>query len=259
MINTKFVNVETIMEKVRKKLPPTTEINIDDIVEDIWEALSLIGAVQTYITLYSIVSVDNYRAKLPEWLHKLNEVRFLTTDTLDNITDEQLAQLNTSAFQMTTVLDTFDSSSNHDNIGNSMGYRYVLKNGYIHTTFEKGIIEISYDAMPMDTDMTPLVPDNVHYINAVMWFIVKSYLWKLMVRDVKYQTLFDYADSQWNFYVNSAATKAKIPGKDGLQALMNKFLRIVPNLHRNANSAYYRYPNTTSAQLDASYASQSNI
>jgi hypothetical protein len=250
MINTKYVKCDSIIEKVKKDLPPAVEINIDDIVEYVWEALAKIGAPMTYITLYSVVEVSNYRAKLPEWLHKVNQVRFLSTTIVDINDETALANLNKSGYLMSTIIDTFDLSSNTNNVGDPLGYRYILKNNYIHTTFEEGLIEVSYDAMPMDTDGLPLIPDDIYFIEAVKWYIMKGYLWRLMMRDMEYKSIFQYADEQWNFYVNSASTNAKIPDRDGLQALMDKFLRIMPNLHRNIKYTYYKLPQLTTSQLD---------
>lgn len=251
MINSKYISVEAIAEKVKKDLPPVIDINIDDIVEYVWDALAKIGAHNTLITLYSIIEVDGFKAKLPIWLHELQGVRFLSSDIQPTvITDEYVEKLNKYSYQMATVLDVFDLSSLENNVSGTLGHRYILKDSYVHTTFEHGLIEIAYAAMPIDTRGLPLIPDNVYYMEAVKWYIIKSYLWRLSIRDTTYLTLFTYAESQWNFYVNSAASAAKIPDRDGLQALMEKFLRIVPNLHRNIKYTFYRNPMLSKDQLN---------
>lgn len=245
MINGKHVDMDFIMEKVKKDLPPSIEINEEDIVEFTWEALAKIGAPNTYITLYSILDVNNYRAKLPGWLHNLKEVRFITHDEL-NITDENtINNIPRYSYKMATVTDSFDISTNVNNVGEKQGHRYIIKSNYIHTTFEKGAIEIAYESMPIDTDGRPLVPDDIYYIEAVKWYIIKSYLWRVSMRDTTFYSIYQVADSEWKFYVNSASNKAKIPNRDGLHALMDKFLRIVPNLHRNVRYTYYRSPEYT--------------
>ena len=67
MINSKYVTVDTIMEKVKKDLPPTVDINIDDIVEYVWEALDILGvdridhgnAITTDKELMARIAKDN--------------------------------------------------------------------------------------------------------------------------------------------------------------------------------------------------------
>jgi hypothetical protein len=249
MINHLYVNLETIIERVKKDLPPGIEVNEEDVVEYIWEALAKIGAPDIYVTLYSLLAVENYKTQLPGWIQKLNSVRYISRD-ITLIDDEEAINIAAkSGYIMETVIDTFDLSSNVNNLGKSLGYRYVVKDRYIHTTFEEGIIEISYDAFPLDEQARPVIPQHIYFIEAVKWYIINRYLWRMMVRDTTWYDMYILAEREWLHYCNAASTVAKIPNKDGLFALMNKFLRILPNLHRNFRFTYYKDPVYTKDDL----------
>jgi hypothetical protein len=47
----------------------------------------------------------------------------------------------------------------------------VLNPNYLQTSFETGEVVFYYEALPLDSEGFPLVPDNAHYIEALGWFL----------------------------------------------------------------------------------------
>lgn len=242
-MNGKYVNVNTVMEKVYKNLPPQSHVNREDVVEWIWEAVSKIGAVEgNFIPMYAYLIINDYQARLPQFLQSIINVSFVTTETeLISNTDE-LAQK--ERYYMSTALETWHKDFNSpDTYSNNKGYRYKINNGYMTTTFKEGIVEIAFTSFPVDEAFEPMIQENVYTIEAVVWYITKQTLYRMWMANPMYQAHFEYAERQWNFYVNSAKTSVVIPNEDGRVALADKFLRILPvDLHRNPINRRYARP-----------------
>jgi len=238
MLNSKTVNINTIIERVKKDFPRTEEINREDVIEWVWEALSKIAAPAQYVEMYSLIKVQNYKGRLPSWLHEVKLVRYLTDDISLYDNEQALEDARKSGIQLHLSLDPFllSEGTTEGRYGLPVSNKvYILDQNYIKIPYQEAILEVVYNALPLDTNNEPLVPQEIYYIEAVKWYCVMKLAWRLYVMDQTYQSIFQYAEREWLHYVNSASEKAKIPNEDGLVALRNQYLRIVPNLHRNRN------------------------
>jgi hypothetical protein len=244
-----YTNVDSIIERVYKNSPPGVELNREDVVEWIWEAISKIGGVKGhYMELSAMLVIDEYRAKLPAYLEKVTEVSFVSNN-VDEIDNPDLISKGYRLL-MAEALETWfqDEPMNSPH----KGTRYKIKNGYIYTTFEKGIVEVAYKSFPVDENLEPIVVTHVYVLEAITWYITMKCLWRAIVRDITYKPLYEEAKAQWAFYCNSAATYRMMPDIGEGTALNNKYLRIVPNTlwRNNTNRNSYIYPSVTRDQLN---------
>lgn len=250
MQNGKYVKLDNIIERLYGKIPDTITINKSDIVEWVWEAMSKIAVEFEFYDLYAFLVVEDYKTILPNFLEDIIQVSYVTHDTslINNETELQ----NNTRYLMTTALEGFFQDKSNNNLGyEDKGYRYKVRDNYIHTTFEKGIIELYYRAFPVDENFEPMIPQNVYMIEAVTWYIVKELLWRGFMVNDSYEKQYRYADEKWQFYVNSAASSMMIPNEDGMHALVNKYTRILPiGVWRNNTLRRYSSPVITSDQLN---------
>lgn len=116
---------------------------------------------------------------------------------------------------------------------NSTDFTYVINGGYIKTNKKSGYLMIAYQAIPLDVDGFPMIPDDPAYMEAVYWYITMKLLyseWKEgRVRDAVYYE----ARRSWNFYAKQAYGNALMPNYDELESIKNTWLRLIPNINEH--------------------------
>ena len=115
-------------------------------------------------------------------------------------------------------------------------YTYLVFPGYIKTAMKEGYLMLSYQAVPVDTEGYPMIPDDESFEEAIYWYINMKLTypeWKAgRVRDVVYYD----TRSSWNFYRKQAYASAMMPNVDQLEAIKNAWLRLVPEIHEHGNA-----------------------
>jgi hypothetical protein len=133
--------------------------------------------------------------------------------------------------QLTALLYNSSSPlSTRDNVSLSDPYTYVVTGNYIKTNIRTGYLMISYQAVPVDDEGYPMIPDDESFEEAIYWYINMKLTypeWKLgRVRDAVYYD----AKSSWNFYRKQTYASAMMPNTDQLESIKNAWLRLVPEI-----------------------------
>ncbi len=115
--------------------------------------------------------------------------------------------------------------------GNTQDYRIDLDT--ITVGFKTGNLTIQYQAIPIDEEGFPLVPDTPMYDDALFWRIASmmALQGKLKNKDLS----FDYCDQKWKRYCRGAYSDSMMPDLDGMERLKNQFYQLKPNLHQYDN------------------------
>jgi len=124
-----------------------------------------------------------------------------------------------------------DSGSSKDNYTTFTGdITFVITPGWIKTNQEIGYLLLSYQAIPVDKDGYPLVPDDESFLEALYWYINMKLMypeWKEgRVRDAVYYD----ARRSWNYYCKQAYGNALMPDSEKLESIKNSWLRLVEEI-----------------------------
>lgn len=113
-------------------------------------------------------------------------------------------------------------------IDNSFGFQYNIKPGYIMTNVPCGFLKLSYNAVPMDEDGYPMVPDLASFSEAVYWYIAMKFLYPKKLRGELHRD--DYYDIKrsWNFYRQQAYAELLMPNQDEMESIKNNWNKLVP-------------------------------
>ena len=134
---------------------------------------------------------------------------------------------------MLTQMANTSSNKSPDSVLNTTGdLTYVINGSYINTNQRDGYIMMAYQAVPVDVDGYPLVPEDDSFLEALYWYIVvKLYYpeWRQgTIRDAVYYD----ARRSWNFYCKQAYGNALLPNADQLESIKNDWLRLKPELNQ---------------------------
>jgi hypothetical protein len=115
-------------------------------------------------------------------------------------------------------------------------YTYLVFPGYIKTALKDGYLMVSYQAVPVDNEGYPMIPDDESFEEAIYWYINMKLTypeWKMgRIRDAVY---YDTRNS-WNFYRKQAYGHSMMPNVDQLEAIKNAWLRLVPEINEHGNA-----------------------
>jgi hypothetical protein len=106
---------------------------------------------------------------------------------------------------------------------------YFINADKIKTSFETGVLCLSYMAFPTDKDCYPMLPDDISFKEAMFWYVYK----KLLLRNPNFKPNgMDYpmAEGQWKYYCTQARNAANYPDIDRMESFMNQWVRLIPNM-----------------------------
>ena len=118
---------------------------------------------------------------------------------------------------------------------------YFINANKIKTSFETGVLCVSYMAFPTDEDCYPMLPDDISFKEAMFWYVYK----KLLLRNPNFKPNgMDYpmAEGQWKYYCTQARNAANYPDIDRMESFMNQWVRLIPNMSNHDD--YFNDVNT---------------
>lgn len=253
MLSGKYVNTDFILNRVFELGLRPQVIEREEVKEMIFDIMDLIAAPNLYfdktaeltvIDGYTAVPCDFYKLydggirHLPSGIHLVYspDVYFRspnnrfdvatavdTTSVPDGIVQGIVADYwtNTSGYSgvsggSVSGVPVFTSS-----VGIAGYPTYKLENSKIYTGFDEGIIEIAYQAFPVDDNEEPLIPDNARVINCVVYNIARRIALRLFMKDELSQQKYELLNQEALWYMASAQNAARIPNQDKMEILAN--------------------------------------
>jgi hypothetical protein len=214
----KFISVNYAIRKIINNLGINDkEVALDDYIEWIGEALQYIGSYYQYCEKPAIIEIEDYKGELPCDFCKLISIKN-GYDNLRNNFNKQLIGNNTQ------VLNKAKHSERD----------YNLNGDVITVSFRKGTLHIQYLAIPLDSDGLPMIPDDINYLDAMVW----KCAYQLSIRGYTFKSAqlnnFQWVEAKWNRYCLQARTSLNSPDLDALERIKNIVVRFKPDLN-----AYY--------------------
>lgn len=198
-----------------------------DLAELIGEAILLIGAKPQYQDNFALVNIKDYRGILPCKPEVIETIRSVDTGSGARVSTDSFAG------------SPNDKSPAQQHTSRWMNMdEYVIKGNVIHVeTMQEGQLEVKYQSLKTDDRGYPMIPDNERYAQAVESYVkYKAYrpMWEIgEIRDRVYQA----AEQDWLFYVNSAKTAMLHPSLDEMESLKNMIVKLLPdNFNRKSDT-----------------------
>lgn len=217
---TRFKSVKSIITKLYRDLGVNKELNESDIIEWCGEGMSMIGAYSQYQNLSKVLTIDNYRVALPCEFVYLIDISY---------NDRPMSYKNKSLLNNYLCPDC-------NNIPKCCTEEtFYIENGYLNTSIESGDICVVYQAVMVDEQGFPMIPDNVYFDKALASYCTymldrieyrKGKLGEKMMKD---------SERDWYFYVNSARGSANMPTLHELENLKRIWVRLIPMQNEHSN------------------------
>lgn len=227
MLNGKYVDSDLIIEELYRDYGFDEEIFVDEVLEWIYDVIAISGVPMYYIDIIlddsensdgDPITITSFRGTLPTNLYSIVLCRDSTT---------KMPMLATSRnFMDDESVNVYESQ-----------YTYEVKEGYIYTSFEEGSIDIQYKAFPTTALGLPKVPDEKKLINAIKSYIAHKIARRIKIRGGSFPSdIYNEIQQEYAWYIGGARTKAHMPSYDKMEAIKNRWLRLVqnPDLHQTS-------------------------
>lgn len=174
-------SIKVIIDKIMRH-PLLQDASLETVIDYSIDFMRIVGVPSMFEEKTASLEVLNYRVNLPSDYYQMNQVRGVNEN-------------GDAAVTFTYATNTFHMSETKPV---STDCTYKIQGGVIYTSILEGEIEISYQAISLDEDGYPLIPDNSSFTRALEAYIKKQYFTILfdmgkISQQVLHQTLQDYS------------------------------------------------------------------
>lgn len=218
---TNFKSIKSIIAGLYRDLGSNVEINESDLIEWCSEALSMIGSYAQNKEVSTVLTVANHTVVLPcdfiypkDITHNGKALSWSTKSAANNYKCDTCNSIPTCCTD----------------------YNFYISDGCLNTSLESGDLCIVYQAIPVDEDGFPLVPDNVYFDKALKAYVTYMLDKIQFRRGLIPEVVFRMSEKDWYFYVNSARGSAYMPDAAQMDRLQKVWVRLIPKPHEFSNN-----------------------
>lgn len=202
-----YISIKEVLDNLLDN-PLLQDLTLERVIQYTIDFIRKMGIPKIYLEKTIELQVQDYRALLPCDFHKMIQVR--SKD---------------GTFRYST--DNFHFSSNKND---SYDLTYKLQGQVIYTSIKEGTIELSYEAIPVDCDGYPLIPDNSSFREALELYITKR-RYKVLYDTGKIRgDVYNNTCQEYAFAVGQAHSSLLMPTIDEMEAITNMWNTLVPRV-----------------------------
>ena len=107
---------------------------------------------------------------------------------------------------------------------------YKVQGRVIFTSMKEGVIEIAYQAIKVDEDGFPLIPDNSSFIRALELYIKKNHFTVLFDLGKISPAVYSNVQQEYAWAVGQAQSDLIRPTIDQMEAFSNSWNTLIPRM-----------------------------
>lgn len=131
---------------------------------------------------------------------------------------------------MINVTTASDGSISGSSGFNSFEPVYRMNHGFINTNIRSGRVLISYNAIMVDDDGFPMIPDMISYKEAIYWYVAMKLKFPEYLSGRLRGDVYGELKNNWHIYRKQAYGNCIMPDADAMQSMQNVWLRQIPEL-----------------------------
>lgn len=262
MLNGKYVSVDSIIERVRRK--GLSDFNKMEVVEWLWDAIGIFGIPDALQDKIEDIHITSFKGLLPIDIYDTTNilVREKTAGVaLIHMTNGFYLNQNPNSNAVGNVVTNVEGETiianpnvtvpptiNEVTISQYLTsqkreeFSFLIKGDYLFCGFEEGDIEITYKAFPLADDKMPAIPDDAKYIRAIVAYISLQVAQRLKLKNLIARDDLEMLDREYSFAVGAAITSSRIPSIAEMEAIKRRTLRMFQDI--DEFSAGFKYMNT---------------
>lgn len=199
-----YVSINTIAEELLQH-PMLEDIQMETILGYAVKFMRTFGVPKAFVEKVETIKVEDFKGLLPCDFYKMNQVRG----------EKGMYRKSTDSFHM-----SFD---------NNGPLTYKLQNSCIITSKQNDTLELSYQALPTDSDGNIMIPDNSAYQDALELYIKKRCFTTLFDLGKITPAVLQNTQRDFAAAIGLAHTDMIMPDTDTMENLMRITTRVLPD------------------------------
>lgn len=206
----RYISIKVILDNVLDH-PLLRDVTLERAVNHAVNFIRIVGMPKAFEEKTTVLEIENYRAALPCDFNSMIQVR-----TIQECGHEH------DVFRAST--DTFHMSKHkHD----SYDLTYKIQGNIIYTSIKEGTVEIAYNAIAVDSEGYPMIPDNSSFIRALELYIKKQYFTVLYDLGKINQAIYSNTCQEYAWAVGQAQSDLVRPSIDEMEAITNMWNTLI--------------------------------
>lgn len=208
-----YISIHEILDNTLSH-PLLKDVSFERAINYTIHFLRIMGMPDIFLEKTEVIDIKDFRGVLPCDFYKMIQVRTHCHDKR-----YQVFRYSTDSFHMSNrKQDSYDLT-------------YKLQGNVIFTSMKEGKIEIAYNAMAIDDEGYPMIPDDSSFIKALELYIKKECFTVLFDLGKITPQVYNNTLQEYHFYAGQAQTSLVKPSIDQMQALCNSLNTLVPRMN----------------------------
>lgn len=203
-----YVSIKEVISRILRH-PLLQSVNLETAIQHTIDFIGIVGLPKFYQDKEAIVDIRNYRGLMPCDLISINMVK-CKGRTLRSMTD------------------IFHSKNGPINKNQGNEATFKTQHNIIFTSFERGEIEISYKAIPVDEDGYPLLPDNANFLKALEEYIKLEVFTILFDLNKISNAVLQNQQQRYYWRVAQVQSEFTIPSISEMESITRMFNTLIP-------------------------------
>lgn len=203
-----YISINEVLSRVMRN-PLLRDLDLEAAIQYTLDFIACVGLPNIYIDKVDIISINNYRGKLPCNLISINQVRLARNGVC-----------------LRAMTDSFNGTHPEDKGELS----FKTQGSVIFTSFKDGDIEISYKAISTDDDGLPLLPDNPIFLKALELYIKKEWFTILFDMGKISPAVLQNTQQEYAFKVGQCNNEFMIPSVSEMESITRMLNTLVPRV-----------------------------
>jgi hypothetical protein len=249
-----YTSLKVIADKLLRH-PLMAGISFEAIIDYAIDFMRIVQCAGFFEEKCSTIEIKDYKGLLPEDFYEVNQIRLsslankvpkyeenyridnegnaIPTGTYTQIGYEDVEYYKNKSFRYAT--DTFHMSDVKSNVD----LTYKIQGGYIFTSIKEGTIELSYQAILLDEEGFPLIPDNSKFTRALQAYIKKEWFTILFDLGKLQAAIYQNVQQEYAWAVGACESEFQKMSLDKAESFYNSWSTLIPR--RNQHQRFYTY------------------
>jgi hypothetical protein len=228
----------------------TDDVNWEDCIVWAGEALDKIGAYQQYLRKVTgdlenpCLDIVDYKAKLPCDFFKLEQIAVngysatYAGNTFHHILDGCMCTIDSTTEEAASIFtdslgNEFSNLAGGNQYGLQQPYTFDINDNFITLNVQEGKVCIAYQAIPIDKDGFPMIPDKESYKTAVVKYITMMLDYQMWRTGKIADKVFQHSEKEWLWYCGQAKGDGNMPNLDKMEQIKKQFIKLIPNIDQH--------------------------
>jgi hypothetical protein len=213
----RYISIKVILDDLLQH-PLLKDVTFERAVNYTQEFIRIVGMPRAFEERVAKLEIKDYRAALPCDFESMIQVRAVK----ENCKDYKVLRETTDSFHLSyNKQDSFDVT-------------YKLQGNAIYTSMKEGLIEIVYNAVVVDSEGYPMIPDNSSFVRALEFYIKKQVFTVLFDLGQINQQVYTNVCQEYAWYVGQAQSDLVRPTVDQMESITNMWNTLIPRVREHS-------------------------